>query len=180
RKVSIRIYVNDARRYYTFVLTEYSTCEMILGDMKKSGIIDPQKTTWALFELVDYFGIERPLNHFENIMSVVEGWEPKSNNYIRSKWQKGVFRLQGHSLIHMKDSRGGKSKKDAHYLTLANSDVYTPFEPLRGAPTRFVFGLKSEMPMQMFEKPDEDYVKWFAVPTLDSLREWLQVLRLAK
>ncbi|KAJ2686733.1 hypothetical protein IWW39_003430 [Coemansia spiralis] len=212
RKVSVRIYVQDARRYYSFILTEDTTCEMILNDMKKSGIIDPDKTTWALFELVHYFGIERPLNHFENIMNVVESWEPRSNNYIivkafshqssltllggvqqgdhaiqgmlyfrlkKSKWQKGIFRLQGHNMVLVKDGRG-KSAKEAHYLTLTNCDVYTPFEPLRGAPTRFVFGLKSEMPMQMFEKPDEDYVKWFAVPSLDSLREWLLVLRLAK
>ncbi|KAJ2486422.1 hypothetical protein EV174_001130 [Coemansia sp. RSA 2320] len=212
RKVSVRIYVQDARRYYSFILTEYTTCEMILNDMKKSGIIDPDKTTWALFELVHHFGIERPLNHFENIMNVVESWEPRSNNYIivkafshqssltllggvqqgdhaiegmlyyrlkKSKWQKGVFRLQGHNMVYVKDGRG-KSTKTTHYLTLTNCDVYTPFEPLRGAPTRFVFGLKSEMPMQMFEKPDEDYVKWFAVQTLDSLREWLLVLRLAK
>ncbi|KAJ2890849.1 hypothetical protein GGI21_006031, partial [Coemansia aciculifera] len=82
RKVSVRIYVQDARRYYSFILTEYTTCEMILNDMKKSNIIDPDKTTWALFELVHYFGIERPLNHFENIMNVVESWEPRSNNYI--------------------------------------------------------------------------------------------------
>ncbi|KAJ2747543.1 hypothetical protein GGI20_000368 [Coemansia sp. BCRC 34301] len=212
RKVSVRIYVQDARRYYSFILTEYTTCEMILNDMKKSGIIDPDRTTWALFELVHYFGIERPLNHFENIMNVVESWEPRSNNYIivkafahqssltllggvqqgdhaiqgmlyfrlkKSKWQKGIFRLQGHNMVLVKDGRG-KEAKEAHYLTLTNSDVYTPFEPLRGAPTRYVFGLKSEMPMQMFEKPDEDYVKWFAVPSLESLREWLLVLRLAK
>ncbi|KAJ1648621.1 hypothetical protein LPJ64_000075 [Coemansia asiatica] len=212
RKVSIRIYVQDAQRYYTFALTKYTTCEMILNDMKKSGIIDPDKSTWALFELVEHFGVERPLNHFENLMALVEGWEPRSSNYIivkgfaqqstltllggvragdhaiqgmlyyrikKSKWQKGVFRLQGHNMIYVKDGRG-KSVKEAHYLTLTNNDVYTPYEPLRGAPTRFVFGLKSEMPMQMFEKPDEDYVKWFAVQTLESLREWLQVFRLAK
>ncbi|KAJ2645792.1 hypothetical protein IWW40_005854, partial [Coemansia sp. RSA 1250] len=212
RKVSIRIYVQDARRYYTFSLTEFTTSEMIINDMKKSNIIDVDKDNWALFELVDYFGIERPLNHYENLMSVVESWEPRSNNYIiakgfsqqpaltllggvhsgehavqgmlyyrvkKSKWQKGVFRLQGHNMLFLKDSRG-KAKKDSHYLTLANNDVYTPFQPLRGAPTRFVFGLKSEMPMQMFEKPDEDYVKWFAVQTLDGLRQWLQILRFSK
>ncbi|KAJ1825498.1 hypothetical protein LPJ56_002637, partial [Coemansia sp. RSA 2599] len=212
RKVSIRIYVQDAQRYYTFALTKYTTCEMILNDMKKSGIIDAEKNTWALFELVEHFGIERPLNHFENLMALVESWEPRSSNYIivkgfaqqstltllggvqpgdhaiqgmlyyrikKSKWQKGVFRLQGHNMIYVKDGRG-KSVKEAHYLTLTNNDVYTPYEPLRGAPTRYVFGLKSEMPMQMFEKPDEDYVKWFAVQTLESLREWLQVFRLAK
>ncbi|KAJ2499832.1 hypothetical protein GGH96_003175 [Coemansia sp. RSA 1972] len=212
RKVSIRIYVQDARRYYTFSLTEFTTSEMIINDMKKSGIIDTEKSNWALFELVDYFGIERPLNHYENLMTVVESWEPRSNNYIiakgfaqqaaltllggvhtgehsiqgmlyyrvkRNKWQKGVFRLLGHNMLFLKDSRG-KSKKDPHYLTLTNNDVYTPFEPLRGSPTRYVFGLKSEMPMQMFEKPDEDYVKWFAVQTLDSLCQWLQVLRFSK
>ncbi|KAJ2157515.1 hypothetical protein GGF46_004444, partial [Coemansia sp. RSA 552] len=212
RKVSIRIYVQDARRYYTFSLTEFTTSEMIINDMKKSGIIDVERSNWALFELVDYFGIERPLNHFENLVSVVESWEPRSNNYIiakgftqqaaltllggvhagehaiqgmlyyrvkKNKWQKGVFRLQGHNMLFVKDGRG-KAKKETHYLTLANNDVYTPFEPLRGAPTRYVFGLKSEMPMQMFEKPDEDYVKWFAVQTLDSLRQWLQTFRFSK
>lgn len=212
RKVSVRVYVQDANRYYSYSLSEYTTCEMLLNDMKKSGIIDPDKTTWALFELVHYFGIERPLTHFENVMSVVEGWEPRSNNYLvvkgfaqqsslsmlggvhpgdhaiqgmlyyrvkKNKWQKGTFRLQGHSLTYVKDGRG-KSKQESQYLTLAKNDIFTPFKPLRSAPSRFVFGLKSEMPMQMFEKPDEDYVKWFAVPTLDSLREWLLVLRLAK
>ncbi|KAJ1769129.1 hypothetical protein LPJ74_004300 [Coemansia sp. RSA 1843] len=212
RKISIRIYIQDAQRYYTFSLTKYTTCEMLIGDMKKSRIIDPDKETWALFELVVHFGIERPLNHFENLMGIVESWEPRSNNYLilkgfsqqsllslgggiqlgdhaiqgmlyyrikKNKWQKGVFRLQDHSVILAKDGRG-KTKKEAHYLTLTNNDVYTPFKPLRGAPTRFVFGLKSEMPMQMFEKPDEDYVKWFAVHTLDGLREWLKVLRLSK
>ncbi|KAJ2549170.1 hypothetical protein EV175_004546, partial [Coemansia sp. RSA 1933] len=212
RKVSIRIYIQDAHRYYTFSLTKYTTCDMLIGDMRKSRIIDADKDTWALFELVDYFGIERPLNHFENLMGIVESWEPRSNNYLilkgysqqslislsggiqlgdhaiqgmlyyrikKSKWQKGVFWLQDHSMVLVKDGRG-KTKKEAHYLTLTNNDVYTPFEPLRGAPTRFVFGLKSEMPMQMFEKPDEDYVKWFAVHTLDGLREWLKVLRLSK
>ncbi|KAJ2693474.1 hypothetical protein GGH99_001142, partial [Coemansia sp. RSA 1285] len=213
RKISIRIYVQDAQRYYTFSLTKYTTCELLIGDMRKSRIIDPDKDTWALFELVDYFGIERPLNHFENLMGIVESWEPRSNNYLvlkgysqqslislgggilpgdhaiqgmlyyrikKSKWQKGVFRLQDHSVVLVKDSGRSKAKKEAHYLTLTNNDVYTPFEPLRGAPTRFVFGLKSEMPMQMFEKPDEDYVKWFAVHSLDGLREWLKVLRLSK
>ncbi|KAJ2721756.1 hypothetical protein GGI07_003749 [Coemansia sp. Benny D115] len=212
RKVSIRIFVQNAQRYYTFSLTKYTTCEMILNDMKKSNMIDPHKSTWALFELVEHFGIERPLNHFENLMSVVEGWEPRSNNFIiakgfelqsaltllggvqpgdhaiqgmlyyqvkKGKWQKGVFRLQGHNMIYVKDGRG-RTKKETHYLSLTNSDVYTPFAPLKGTPTKYVFGLKSEMPMQMFERPDEDYVKWFAVPTLDNLREWLRVFRLAK
>ncbi|KAJ2773227.1 hypothetical protein IWQ56_001070 [Coemansia nantahalensis] len=212
RKVSIRIYVQDARRYYTFSLTEFTTCEMIIGDMMKSGVIDPDKSNWALFELIDHFGIERPLNQFENLMGVVESWEPRSNNYIiakgysqlatltllggihpgehamqsmlyyrvkKNKWQKGIFCLHGHTLLLVKDGRS-RARKESHDLMLANNDVYTPFEPLRGAPTRFVFGLKSEMAMQMFEKPDEDYVKWFAVQTLDSLRQWLQVLRFSK
>ncbi|KAJ2687567.1 hypothetical protein H4R19_006625, partial [Coemansia spiralis] len=212
RKVSIRIYVQDARRYYTFSLTEFTTCEMILGDMMKSGVIDPEKSNWALFELIDHFGIERPLSQFENLMAVVESWEPRSNNYIiakgysqlatltllggvhpgehamqgmlyyrvkKSKWQKGMFCLHGHTLLLVKDGRG-RARKESHDLALANNDVYTPFEPLRGAPTRYVFGLKSEMAMQMFEKPDEDYVKWFAVQTLDSLCQWLQVLRFSK
>ncbi|KAJ2863450.1 hypothetical protein GGI22_001954, partial [Coemansia erecta] len=51
RKISIRIYIQDAQRYYTFSLTKYSTCEMLIGDMKKSKIVDPDKDTWALFEL---------------------------------------------------------------------------------------------------------------------------------
>ncbi|KAJ2794744.1 hypothetical protein H4R20_006125, partial [Coemansia guatemalensis] len=85
RKVSIRIYVQDAQRYYTFSLTEFTTSEMIINDMKRSGIIDAEKSNWALFELVDHFGIERPLNHFENLMYVVESWEPRSNNYIIAK-----------------------------------------------------------------------------------------------
>ncbi|KAJ1733128.1 hypothetical protein LPJ61_001711 [Coemansia biformis] len=212
RKVSIRIYVQDARRYYTFSLTEFTTCEMILNDMMKSGVIDPEKSNWALFELIDHFGIERPLNQFENLMSVVESWEPRSNNYLivkgysqlatltllggvhagehaiqgmlyyrvkKNRWQKGVFCLHGHAMLLAKDGRN-RAKREAHDLTLANNDIYTPFEPLRGAPTRFVFGLKSEMAMQMFERPDEDYVKWFAVQTLDSLRQWLQILRFSK
>ncbi|PIA17013.1 hypothetical protein COEREDRAFT_80736, partial [Coemansia reversa NRRL 1564] len=58
---------------------------MIINDMKRSGIIDAEKSNWALFELVDHFGVERPLNHFENLMCVVESWEPRSNNYIIAK-----------------------------------------------------------------------------------------------
>ncbi|KAJ1912636.1 hypothetical protein H4219_005528 [Mycoemilia scoparia] len=90
KKVSIRIFVADAKRYFTFFVSTFTTVDMFLQEMKDQKVIDPMLADWGLFELVDRFKVERVMNGWENVTDVVGSWEQNSNNYLVVKHQKQI------------------------------------------------------------------------------------------
>ncbi|KAJ1671805.1 hypothetical protein EV182_007442, partial [Spiromyces aspiralis] len=251
KKVSIRIYVTEANRYFTFYLSTFTTVDMLLSEMKEQGVLDPGFSDWRIYEIVGRFLVERVLHGWEIVTDIVTNWantsgghdeenagnspskqrrlqnfliakrqlpaaditlvDPKSATredldlvicdtairdmvYYRlkkNKWRERLFDLEGLNILFAKDSsqRKGKSKL-SHFVSLENHEIYTQFiadpsnnDPigialaesgsgsattlavLKGAPSRYMIGLKSELPVKVFEKPDEDYVKWLCFRT---------------
>ncbi|KAJ1980516.1 hypothetical protein H4R35_001101 [Dimargaris xerosporica] len=96
--VSIRIYVEDARRYHTVLCKPTSTVRSVLKDLIQREILtvattinsplaaafgnDPEVGQWALFELINDFDIERPLVDWERVVDVIESWESCPNNAL--------------------------------------------------------------------------------------------------
>ncbi|KAJ1985259.1 hypothetical protein H4R34_000079 [Dimargaris verticillata] len=96
--VSIRIYVEDARRYHTVLCKPTSTVRSVLKDLIQRDILtvattinsplaaafgnDPEVGQWALFELINDFDIERPLVDWERVVDVIESWEGCPNNAL--------------------------------------------------------------------------------------------------
>ena len=64
--------------------------------------------------------------------------------------------------------------------TIASFDVYTLTKPLKRAPTKFAFALKSQDKITMFESPDQDYVHFLCAERLEKMKDWVLSIRNAK
>ena len=50
---------------------------------------------------------------------------------------------------------------------------------MRKSPTKFIFALKSQDKIAMFENPD-DYIRYLCADHLDKMKDWVLSLRAAK
>ncbi|KAJ1909351.1 hypothetical protein IWQ60_011223 [Tieghemiomyces parasiticus] len=146
--VSIRVYVEDARRYHSVVCRPHSTARHILLDMIDQGLLgnpmdhivagvltadlDPELGQWALFELINDFSVERPLIDWERITDVIASWENCATNSIVARRYslrrylsptEGVPRSlpQYDGVLHVQLKKGKFHK--AHFY-LANGQLY--------------------------------------------------------
>lgn len=62
---------------------------------------------------------------------------------------------------------------------LSNFDVYTLTQPVRGAPTKYVFGLRAQDKAKMYENP-EDYLSFLCAEDSESFMEFVLGIRCAK
>src|SRR5437773_464087 len=51
---------------------------------------------------------------------------------------------------------------------------------LKQAPTKFMFALKSDESINMFEKPEDDYVRYFCGESLEAVADWVLAFRFTK
>ena len=65
KKVTVRIYIENSRVFKTVVLTSLMTAEQVVSQVKSE-----TGTDWALFELSNDHGLERPLRDWEVLCCV--------------------------------------------------------------------------------------------------------------
>ncbi|KAJ1655381.1 hypothetical protein IWQ61_004858 [Dispira simplex] len=213
--VSIRIYVEDARRYHSILCTVNSTAGSVIADMQQQSLLphsadNSREGNWAFFELINDFGIERPLVAWEKLTAVIASWESSPRNSIVARWyplQRYVTVMHGlpaappehDGILHVQMKKqkwqkehfflrdgtlfyykDSKRKVEIPYTTLEHMQIYTPSRPPRRTPTKYTLALKNESSITLFEKPEYDYVRLISVPDLESLTAWMIALRLAK
>ena len=63
--------------------------------------------------------------------------------------------------------------------SLANFDVYTFTKPVKKSPTKFMFALKSQDNIAMFENTD-DYMHYLCAEHFEKMNDWVMSIRSAK
>ncbi|KAG0182021.1 hypothetical protein DFQ29_006139 [Apophysomyces sp. BC1021] len=208
RPLTTRIYIDDAKNHKTVQLTHLLTTAMVVQYLKKKALLDGSDD-WALFEIANSHGVERPLRDWEIVLDVVSSWEPDANNallvkrygyhtsliaesilqkryppmhgwlsieYKKGKWQKRFCYVKDNAIHHAKDNKGTGS---AILCYLATFDVYTLLQSARSAPTNYVFALRSQDRVSVFER-EEDYMRLLAVDDQEDLKDWVLSIRCAK
>jgi phage-related protein len=77
-KITTRVYIEDARQFKTKVLTSLMTAKQVVEDVS----LGLSGQSWALFELCNDFGIERPLRDWEIVTDMLSAWDEGSSNAI--------------------------------------------------------------------------------------------------
>ncbi|OAD72033.1 hypothetical protein PHYBLDRAFT_187479 [Phycomyces blakesleeanus NRRL 1555(-)] len=157
--------------------------------LRKKGLIDMSEG-WALFEIANSHGVERPLREWELVLEVVECWGPDANNALlvkkyayhnsltaEGKWQKRFCYIKDNAIHHAKDTKGNGS---AILCYLATFDVYTLLpQQSRSAPSGYVFALRAQDKDSIFER-EEDYMRLLAVEDQEAMKDWVLSIRCTK
>ncbi|KAI7874158.1 hypothetical protein K492DRAFT_154171 [Lichtheimia hyalospora FSU 10163] len=208
RTLTIRIYINDGSTHKTVQLTNLLTTAMVLQYLKKKGLLD-NTDDWAMFEICNSYGLERPLRQWEVVMDSVSTWDPEMNSYLLVKKYKYCDSLIADSVLQklypphygwlnieykkgkwhkrfcfimdnaIHHSKDSKGTNAVVLCQLSTFDVYTMLHPFRDAPTEYVFALRAQEKPRVFER-SEDYMKMFSAEDADSLREWVLSIRCSK
>ncbi|PVZ98714.1 hypothetical protein BB558_005278 [Smittium angustum] len=208
-KISFKIYIGSTLKYYPLVTASFTSIQTILEELSSLGIIDSENKTWSIYEVIPTFGIERPINVWEGVGDIFKSWESSSNNYLiirpfymhtklllansvtpnnmvytdslqfrlnKSKWIKHDFTLSGLKFEAVKQK---KSKLASFVAHLDMHNIYIPYSSVKGSPTKFIFGLKPNIPSHLFEKPEVDYIKWFCAHNEEVYSRWVHMLRMS-
>ncbi|GBB84612.1 hypothetical protein RclHR1_11190005 [Rhizophagus clarus] len=206
-KLTTQIFIENVRQYRTLSITSTRTALDILNYFRSNETISDSES-WTLFEVINEYGLERPIRDWEYIATVIGNWEPDKQNalvlkkYInrscltlegfknavppmfgslhlevkKNKWQKRHFLIRDGAVYHCKDAKGNN---ETFLCSLASFDVYTFTKTVRKSPTKFIFALKSQDKVAMFENPD-DYIRYLCADHLDKMKDWVLSLRAAK
>ncbi|CAB4424171.1 unnamed protein product [Rhizophagus irregularis] len=206
-KLTTQIFIENLRQYRTLSITATRTALDILNYFRDNETISDSES-WTLFEVINEYGLERPIRDWEYVATVIGNWEPSKQNalvlkkYInrncltlegfknavppmfgslhlevkKNKWQKRHFFIRDGTVYHCKDAKGNN---ETLLCSLASFDVYTFTKTVRKSPTKFIFALKSQDKVAMFENPD-DYIRYLCADHLDKMKDWVLSLRAAK
>ncbi|RGB40029.1 hypothetical protein C1646_619677, partial [Rhizophagus diaphanus] len=202
-----QVFIENLRQYRTLSITATRTALDILDYFRNNETISDSES-WTLFEVINEYGLERPIRDWEYVATVIGNWEPNKQNalvlkkYInrncltlegfknavppmfgslhlevkKNKWQKRHFFIRDGTVYHCKDAKGNN---ETLLCSLASFDVYTFTKTVRKSPTKFIFALKSQDKVAMFENPD-DYIRYLCADHLDKMKDWVLSLRAAK
>ncbi|KAJ3047882.1 hypothetical protein HK097_011084, partial [Rhizophlyctis rosea] len=209
KKITTRIYIEDARSFKTLLLTSLMSADQIIADVVSRFHLDVSQD-WTLFELCNDHGVERPLRDWEIVTDVISAWDATTsiNAIVMKKYAyrdtlsprslAGRYpRVQGWMYMEIKPGKWNRRffvlrdssiyyYKDANngssetfFCSLANYDVYTLSQRRKKSPTQFCFALRSTNSVTFFENKD-DYVRFLCVEKQERLYDWVLALRLAK
>ena len=207
KKVATRIYIEDAKKFKTLILTSLMPAKEVPRDVHGKALL-PESPDWTLFEVVNDLGIERPLRDFEIVTDVVASWGPETPNalllkkygYRDSLSIEGAMesfpRMCGWLYYEFKPSKWHKRffelKSNGLYYSkdtkgtnetllcqIANVDVYTLMRSKKKAPTKCCFAIRSQLHRRHFEKA-EDYCIFLCVDLVDKMKDWVLSIRHAR
>ncbi len=167
--------------------------------------MDEGKGGWIVFDCSAQFGIERPLREYEMITDVVNvRAHPKTDFLLikrtelspylslrsvpisspalagwvyvqdrKKKWNKRWLELRDHGLYHAKNEKG---KDEMPICQISSFDVYLVDSSAVKMPKVNGFALRSQDPITMFEKPDQDYVHYFSLTDPAAHRDWVRAI----
>ncbi|OLY85162.1 hypothetical protein AYI68_g651 [Smittium mucronatum] len=205
--ISFKLFINDLSIYHPIVAADFISFGSILSNVKSDLIIDRACKDWAFFDYNPLFKIQRPLNFWENLIDAFDDSEFSCNNYLivkqyplhdqllvsnissdsvsefsgklyhkkgKSKWEKSLFIIRDKKL---ELSVPNKNKRNNTSYSLECYDIYFPTETSKFFRTKFGFGLKPLISSVLFEKPENDYIKWFCVDSKEDLDIWINLIR---
>ncbi|CBQ68695.1 conserved hypothetical protein [Sporisorium reilianum SRZ2] len=167
--------------------------------------MDDSKGGWVVFDCSAQLGIERPLREYEMITDVVNVRAHPNTGYflikrtelspylsIRSvpssspalagwvyvqdrkkKWNKRWLELRDHGLYHAKNEKG---KDETPICQISTFDVYLVDSSAIKMPKANGFALRSQDPITMFEKPEQDYMHYFCLTDPAAHRDWVRAI----
>lgn len=209
KKITTRIYIEDARSFKTLQLTSLMSADQIINDVVTRFHLE-QSPNWTLFELCNDLGIERPIRDWEIVTDVISAWDISTsiNAIVMKKYGyrdtvspraiAGKYpRVQGWMYMEVKPGKWQRKffvlresnlyyYKDAKqsgveslFCGVGNYDVYTLSQRRKKTPTQFCFALRSTDSITFFENK-KDYVRYLCVEKQERLYDWVLAIRLAK
>lgn len=82
RKVNARVYIETPHKYQSKTITSLTNAIQLIQEVTQSSDLNHE---WALFELCNTLGIERPLREWEIVTDVLSAWNQQSSNVILIK-----------------------------------------------------------------------------------------------
>ncbi|EKC97331.1 hypothetical protein A1Q2_08363 [Trichosporon asahii var. asahii CBS 8904] len=173
------IVVADEIRQISIDVYHDTIAREILSQLKGKLPAPTANAAWVVCEVFTERGLERQVRDYENIASLVKGWDASAANCLAiresaltlarqvpesapfvggwcqlevkpGKWSKRWLETRGGQVFLSKNDKG----KDEVQLNTLFSDVYRPQQSY-GAPQPFVFAIKRLEPSASFERPDE-------------------------
>ncbi|KAJ1596952.1 hypothetical protein NDA14_001716 [Ustilago hordei] len=167
--------------------------------------MDDSKGGWVVFDCSSQLGAERPLREYEVITDVVNvrahpqtdfflikrtelstylsirslpSSSPALAGYVyvqdrKKKWSKRWLELRDHALYHAKNEKG---KDEMSVCQISTFDVYLVDSSAFKMPKANGFALRSQDPITMFEKPDQDYIHYFCLTDPAAHRDWVRAI----
>ncbi|KAI9099977.1 hypothetical protein DFS34DRAFT_516615 [Phlyctochytrium arcticum] len=209
KKITTRIYIEDARSFKTLLLTSLMSADQIIYDVTTKFHLE-ESSDWTIFELCNDLGIERPLRDWEIVTDVISAWDTSTsiNAIVMKKYgykatvaPKSIVGkypgVQGWVYMETKPGKwqrrffvlrdagiyfykdSNQSGSESLFCGLANFDVYTLSQRKKKAPTEFCFALRSTNSISYFENK-QDYVRYLCVEKQERLYDWVLAIRLAK
>ncbi|KAH6575688.1 hypothetical protein BASA82_000783 [Batrachochytrium salamandrivorans] len=209
KKITTRIYIEDARSFKTLVLTSLMSADQVVRNVIDSFHLDASPD-WALFELCNDIGVERPIRDWEIVTDIISAWDSANsvNAIVMKKYGYRVTlscksltgrfpRVQGYLYLELKPGKwqkrfcvlrdsiiyyyqeADKLSTETMLCNLLQFDVYTLSQHKKRTPTEFYFALRSTGSPSVYESK-EDYCKIVSVEKRERLYDWVLALRLAR
>ncbi|KAI9007372.1 ubiquitin-related domain-containing protein, partial [Gaertneriomyces semiglobifer] len=190
KKITTRVYIEDARSFKTLLLTSLMAADQIIHDVVTKFHLE-QSPNWTIFELCNDLGIERPVRDWEILTDVISAWDTSTSlnaivmkkygykDTVSAKAIAGKYpRVQGWMYMEVKP---GKWQRKFFVLRESNIYYYKDSDQLGSekTPTNFCFALRSTDNIAMFENK-KDYVRYLCVEKQERLYDWVLAMRLAK
>ncbi|CAG8524324.1 369_t:CDS:10 [Funneliformis mosseae] len=204
-KITAQIFIEESQQYKSITLTPDMTALDVMNIFRSDNTIS-DAGAWTIFELVPEFDLERPLRDWESLAWIIGRWELDRGNSLvlkkyayrnaltlagfnehvppifgvlfvefkKSKWQKRYFYLKDGSIYHSKDTKG---TNETFLCSMVSFDVYICTKLSNTFPTNFVFAVKSQDKITMFENPEKDYMHYLCAENLNKMNEWLLSIR---
>ncbi|GAC99765.1 hypothetical protein PHSY_007368 [Pseudozyma hubeiensis SY62] len=167
--------------------------------------MDDSKGGWVVFDCSAQLGIERPLREYEMVTEVMNvRAHPKTDYFLikrtelssylsirsvpssspalagwvyvqdrKKKWNKRWLELRDHALYHAKNEKG---KDEVSICQISTFDVYLVDSSAIKMPKANGFALRSQDPITMFEKPEQDYMHYFCLTDPAAHRDWVRAI----
>lgn len=207
KKITTTIYVIDAKNPQPVQLTSLSTPDSVVKGFIENGTLSSDRE-WILVEIHEAFGVERVMKPWEPIMDVIDAWEPECHSALlirarfneattsevprvppimsgwlqveirRGKWEKRFVVLKRGG-IYVAKSEAVLCSAVA-LCSLQNFDTFTLARPRAKSPNKPQFAIKSQQSIALFEKPEEDYIHFFACGSYAELDTWVRALRYSR
>ncbi|KAJ9474250.1 PH domain-containing protein [Pseudozyma hubeiensis] len=167
--------------------------------------MDDSKGGWVVFDCSAQLGIERPMREYEMVTEVMNvRAHPKTDYFLikrtelspylslrsvpssspalagwvyvqdrKKKWNKRWLELRDHALYHAKNEKG---KDEVSICQISTFDVYLVDSSAIKMPKANGFALRSQDPITMFEKPEQDYMHYFCLTDPAAHRDWVRAI----
>ncbi|KAG0145685.1 hypothetical protein CROQUDRAFT_671605 [Cronartium quercuum f. sp. fusiforme G11] len=205
RRILQKVAIVDQSHTMMIEIDEKTMAADLLKEIEQRGELGRQTKgfgEWAVFEVWQDLGIERPIREIEPILSVVDTWTVNTDNsyLLIQKHALASLAIQnrtitagswGSNLVcELKPGKWSKKyvmlKENAIYIcanekgkdemflcTLANFDVFYVASSVVKAPRPFAFGVKSLDKFSFFETKS-DFVHYFACKDENTQLEWIR------